>query len=164
MKRYLYYWLIGFAIAFFISSCTYTGSITWSLCVHSNDTLEISYPIMDRLCNTQHNGNEVLNLNETEHRIVVYGDSYLQGTYFYSNKDRQYEHTERKFSIRRISKREPVKTLMLYHPTPVSSFGWIPQDTSQRDSVFDVMTQYYGEENLIQLPVNEEQISFSFQP
>ena len=53
---------------------------------------------------------------------------------------------------------------MLYHPTPVSSFGWIPQDTSQRDSVFDVMTQYYGEENLIQLPVNEEQISFSFQP
>lgn len=163
MKQY-FYWLICIAMTFCISSCTYTGSITWDLCVHSNDTLEISYPIMDRLFNTQHNGNEVLNLNEIEHKIVVCGDSYLQGMYFYSNKAHQYEHTERKFTIRRISKREPVKTLMLYHPTPVSSFGWIPADVSKRDSVFNVMTQYYGEENLIQLPVNGEQITFSFQP
>lgn len=163
MKRH-FNWFICVTIIVCVSSCTYTGGVTWSLCIHSNDTLEILYPITDNLFNTYYYNNDILNINKEENSITICGDAYICGDYFYTNKDHKYRYTERCFTINRLSKKEPIKAFVLYHNTPASSFGWIPADISKRDSVFNVMTQYYGEENLIQLPVNGEQITFSFQP
>ncbi len=163
MKRY-FNWLICVVMTSCVSSCTYTDGVTWSLCVHSDDTLEIVCPVTDNLFNLYYYNNNILNMDREKHSITILGDAYVCGDYFYTNKDHKYRYTERRFTINRLSKKEPIKAFVLYHNTPASSFGWIPADISKRDSVFDVMTQYYGEENLIQLPVNEEQISFSFQP
>ena len=151
----------------FLSSCvqTATGGVDWYLCVNAKDSLEIQCPASDDVTiqNTSSKYQEWISVNNACAKTS--GDAYIHGTYFYSTMgDYKYAHTERKFVIKRLTANAPVRVIVAYHMVQPDSYGWMPRDATKRDSVFNVLVEMYGDNNVVTIPVDCTEKTLSFQP
>lgn len=150
-----------------LSSCvqTATGTVSWYLCVSAEDSLEIQCPVSDDVT-IQNVASEYPEWLRVDNSLgQTSGDAYLQGTYFYSNKgDHKYAHTERTFTIKRLTSNAPVKVVLVHHNVQPDSYGWMPHDVTKRDSVFNVLVEMYGDNKVVTIPTDCAEKTLSFQP
>ncbi len=151
----------------FLSSCvqTATGGVDWYLCVNAKDSLEIQCPASDDVTiqNTSSKYQEWVNVDNACAKTS--GDVYIQGHYFYSNKgDYKYAYTERKFIIKRLTANAPIRVIVAHHMVQPDNYGWMPHDAAKRDSVFNVLVEMYGDNNVVTIPVDCAEKTLSFQP
>ena len=167
MKKF--YFILSLVVgAVCLTSCVQisTGLVRWELCIRSNDTLEIEIPTYDNIAGSfgGETSNSIKRHKVDSGRIKVFGDVYIGGDYLYTNKDYKYRYTERNFTIRRLSNNGEVKAFVLQpHNTP-DRYGWIPTEVSQRDSVFEVLIQHYGEDNVKTMSINQDAMHLIYQP
>ncbi len=142
-----------------------TGGVDWYLCINAKDSLEIQCPVSDDVI-IQDTISEYPEWVRVDNACAkTSGDVYIQGTYFYSNKgDYKYAHTERKFTIKRLTANAPVRVILAYHMVQPDNYGWMPRDAAKRDSVFNVLVEIYGEEKVVTIPTDCSEKTLSFKP
>ena len=93
-------------------------------------------------------------------KYQVKGDLFITGNYGYSNlqrdENRKYRESEQKVKITRLSSNAPVKIIVdgyEGHVSP-SDLGWLPESENVRDSVFEELVHWYGEEKMVVMPVD----------
>lgn len=160
--------LIAMALCtIFLSSCvqTATGGVDWYLCINAKDSLEIQCPVSDDVT-IQDTISEYPEWVRVDNACAkTSGDVYIQGHYFYSNMgDYKYAHTERTFTIKRLTNNAPVRVIVAYHMGQPDNYGWMPRDATKRDSVFNVLVEMYGEEKVVTIPTDCVEKTLSFQP
>lgn len=151
----------------FLSSCVQdaTGNVDWYLCINAKDSLEIQCPASDNVTiqNTSSKYQEWVSVSNACAKTS--GDVYIQGKYFYSNMgDYKYAHTQRTFTIKRLTANAPVRVIVAYHMVQPDNYGWMPHDATKRDSVFNVLVEMYGDNKVVTIPTDCAEKTLSFQP
>ena len=163
--------IIAFICAMCLNSCIqdYTGSVYWHLCISAEDSLEIQCPLFDNVTIQDTTSGRPNWLSIENSCVNSSGDAYIQGWYHFANdgihKERyEYEYTERTFHIKRLSHNAPVKVILVYNMVQPDRYGWMPNNQTERDSVFTILEDIYGEENIITLSTDCTEKTFSFRP
>lgn len=160
MKTLCKMFLLGF-VACILSGCPICAyhDFTWHIAVLSEDSLLIEYPqyVYVSVSSTQY-GEKVHYSKSEQYRVK--GDLFITGNYGYSNlrsdENRKYRESEQKVKITRLSSNAPVKIIVDGYEGHVSpeDLGWLPESENVRDSVFEELVHWYGEEKMVVMPVD----------
>lgn len=160
MKTLCKMFLLGF-VACVLSGCPICSyrDFTWTIAVLSEDSLLIEYPQYVYVNVSSGQRDNTLHYPHNE-KYQVKGDLFITGNYGYSNlrsdENRKYRESEQKVKITRLSSNAPVKIIVDGYEGHVSpeDLGWLPESENVRDSVFEELVHWYGEEKMVVMPVD----------
>ena len=155
--------------------CTFAGcficrssGFIWSMAVRSDDSIQITIPSFYSTTKQSvymRSAYSTISSITDQTSTGVKGDVYIEADYNYSkgcsesDGAEEYVDIEHIVHIKRLTHNAPIKIVTTNQPIGfLLQENWFGDNAINRDSVFDNIVQYCGEESMIEMPVDMDEL------